>query len=323
MEEDTVSANKLLLWMSARGQGSWQQFRAAVEELHLVGGQPEAETENEDVVPFRETFSAYQSLRLNLQRLGHAEFFAGAGESEWRVAPPTLAVTQSDGAWIGILAGARSLELLERLREAAASSVLETISFAHSPDQILIKASEEMTLKMVAMQSSVFFQQNAPIAILGCLPTVDDPVLRRPRELPFGSDWKVERFSATRLAWVPATREQALGAIFGLFRFSFRHQRDTFLCSNHSFFHVPGQVGKFLLLKRRRSQVFRYDPATGNLTVPTICRPPFLIERALILCSGKIPAGETRPGAKTLLHYYQVPKITADYACGLLRQELR
>ena len=33
-EERSMSADALLLWMSARRQGSWQQFRAAVEELH-------------------------------------------------------------------------------------------------------------------------------------------------------------------------------------------------------------------------------------------------------------------------------------------------
>jgi hypothetical protein len=34
-EVPAVNANRLLLWMSARRQGSWSQFRAAVEELHI------------------------------------------------------------------------------------------------------------------------------------------------------------------------------------------------------------------------------------------------------------------------------------------------
>jgi hypothetical protein len=38
LEEPPLSLNDLLTWMSARGRGSWSQFRAAVEEFHLEAG---------------------------------------------------------------------------------------------------------------------------------------------------------------------------------------------------------------------------------------------------------------------------------------------
>ncbi len=85
-----MSANELLYWMSARGQGSWQQFRAAVEELHMIGGENGPGDEGDTPA---ETFPLYQTLRMNLQRLGHAEFFAGAGDQEWRITPPALAIS--------------------------------------------------------------------------------------------------------------------------------------------------------------------------------------------------------------------------------------
>src|SRR5437667_12890954 len=66
----TMSANKLLLWMSARREGSWQQFRAAVEELHLAESDPAMATEGEDTAD-QAALPLYQALRLNLQRLGH------------------------------------------------------------------------------------------------------------------------------------------------------------------------------------------------------------------------------------------------------------
>ena len=34
-----MSANELLVWMSARSRGSWQQFRGAVEELQLINAE--------------------------------------------------------------------------------------------------------------------------------------------------------------------------------------------------------------------------------------------------------------------------------------------
>ena len=58
--------NELLLWLSARREGSWQQFRQAVEELHSGDGQGDDYHENE--------FPLYQQLRLDLERLAHVEF---------------------------------------------------------------------------------------------------------------------------------------------------------------------------------------------------------------------------------------------------------
>jgi hypothetical protein len=43
LEGEGVSADNLLLWMSARKEGSWHQFRGAVEELHIAIGEEEDE----------------------------------------------------------------------------------------------------------------------------------------------------------------------------------------------------------------------------------------------------------------------------------------
>src|SRR5574340_183927 len=106
-----MSANSLLLWMSARRHGSWAQFRAAVEELHLATD-VEVDGEDDDA-PDQFALPLYQMLRFNLQRVGHAEFFAGAGEgADWRVTPPSLAITRNARGWLGIVAGARSPALM-------------------------------------------------------------------------------------------------------------------------------------------------------------------------------------------------------------------
>jgi hypothetical protein len=92
-----MSANELLVWMSARSQGSWQQFRAAVEELQLAEGSGSQETEDDS--PAMSVMPRYQILRLNFERLGHAEFFAGASPNGWRVTPPTLAAAEGQNGW--------------------------------------------------------------------------------------------------------------------------------------------------------------------------------------------------------------------------------
>ncbi len=321
-----MSANSLLLWMSARRHGSWAQFRAAVEELHL-GANVEAEGEGDDA-PDQFALSLYQTLRFNLQRVGHAEFFAGAGEgAEWRVTPPALAVSRHASGWLGVLAGARSLSFTDRLHSAVAGHGAEprVLTLASYPDQILIAAGTRNTLAAIADQAGVHLQDDAPAALLASLPPVDDPSVRYQTDLPFGSDWRIDRFSPDDLAWHSATLDDARTASSGLFRFSLRHQRYVLFCCKGAAARIPGQVGKYLVLRqrRRRRQVLRYDAQNRTLSMPASCRPPFLVERALILCSGSPPSYEGSGLRGGSLRYPEIPQDIAAIAAALLRQELQ
>ncbi len=317
-----MSANALLFWMSARRQGSWPQFRAAVEELHVGGDGLEGD---DDDAPDQLALPLYQALRLNIQRVGHGEFFAGAGDgADWRVTPPILAVTPYVRGWLGIVVGARSVALMERVVTAARGgpSNLQNVALLGYPDQILITANDHDTLAAVAERAGLLLQNDAPAALLTSLPPVDDLRVRYPTKLPFGAEWRVERFSPDDLIWRNTTVEDAASTSGGLFRFILRHQRQVLFCRRGAAFRVPGQVGKYLVLRRRRRQVLGYERDSRSLSVPASCRPPFLVERALVLCSGSPPAyeGGSRGGG---LRYAEIPHDIAAIAAALLRQELR
>jgi hypothetical protein len=319
-----MSANSLLLWMSARKHGTWPQFRNAVEELH-IGAEIDVEGESDDA-PDQFALPLYQTLRFNLQRVGHAEFFAGAGDgADWRVTPPVLAITQHAHGWHGVVAGARSLAQVDRLRAATANhgGELRVLAIASYPDQFLIAADSRDKLAAIAKQAGSIAQDGAPAALLASLPPVDDLRVRCQTELPFGSEWRVDRFSPDDLIWRSAAAHDASADSAGLFRFSLRHQRHVLYCSKGIASRIPGQVGKYLVLRRRRRQVVRYDAATRSFSMPASCRPPFLIERALILCSGAPPSLESSGVGSGLLHYREIPEIIAATAAALLRQELR
>lgn len=316
-----MSGNDLLLWMSARREGSWQQFRAAVEELHVSA--PGMDDSQEDETSDRFDLPLYQALRLNLQRLGHAEFFAGAGDAEWRVTPPSLAVTLSTRGWIGVMAGARSPNLMRRIHVASNSLRLNRSQFPACPDQFVFGAEDPEALAGLAENVGLCLQRDAPTALLACLPPIDDPAVRHRVPLPLGSDWKIERFSPEDLRWLSARREEAESTAWGLFRFALRHQRQVLVCSRGEAFRVPVQVGKFLALRRyrRRQPTLEYASASRTLAFPVICRPPFLVERALILCSGALPTFAAGAGRSTL-SYTGIPEQTAATTAELLRQRL-
>ena len=191
------------------------------------------------------------------------------------------------------------------------------------PDQIRLVAEAAPTFLAIADQTGMLLQSDAPQSLLTSFPPVDHPAVRRPDELPFGTDWKIEQFSTTTLRWRMATRDAALATAAGLFRFYLAYRSHVLLCLHGTAYQIPPQVGKYYLLRHRRKKVLGYDALNRRLSIPASCRPPFLVERALILCSGLLPSYERRQSAIGLLHYSDVPETIARLAAALLRQELR
>lgn len=312
-----MSANALLLWMSARVEGSWQQFRSAVEELHLSFDEGTDEVETEDSGD-QYAMPIYQMLRLNLQRLGHAEFFSGAGSTDWRVAPPALAITRHPSGWRGILAGARSPHLLEVLDSIASLCTMEMNAAKGCPDPVRLQASTPDRLIAAARHLGLRWQMDAAAAILQCLPIIDDITIRHPNALPLGPDWRVDVFSASDLSWVASSRAEAESSS-KLSRWTLGHQRLFFLRRKGGTYSIPGQVGKYLVLRQARKRILHYDRNAAMLRMPAVCRPPFLVERAIIARSGYLPEYSAATGH---LSYHDVDDETAHLVSGILKQEL-
>jgi hypothetical protein len=313
LEEDAMRANELLLWLSARREGSWQQFRAAVDELHL---------DEDENVPNRDDgeFPLHQELRLNFEQLAHVEFFARGCEDGWRVVPPTLAAHPTTDGVRAVLCGARSPALRERVLHAASDldCKAEILNPFGVPDVLRFTANDVATLAELTEQTGLHFQTDAPLAILSHLPPCDPP--RRPNssEFPTGDEWNIHEFDATALAWNATDRRDAQAARTGMFRFRHRfHRPSYFLRWSGATFKLPRAVGLYVLLKRRQD-LLSYDASTQTLRVKAICRPPKLLERALVLCSGLPPAYDS-----AILNYADVPPEIAGHAADLLRQPLR
>jgi hypothetical protein len=98
-----------------------------------------------------------------------------------------------------------------------------------------------------------------------------------------------------------------------------KHQRFYYLRWRGDTYGLPVQVGKYAIMRRRRGTL-AYDSERRTLSVPAIFRPPLLVERALVLCSGVLP------GFDPVNHRLQYPDVRNDVAllaAQLLHQELR
>jgi hypothetical protein len=309
-------ANVLLTWLSAKGSGTWTRYRAALEEL-LESEASDDKNESLDPEPSSGGFPLYHQLRQNFERLGHAEFFRPNFPNGWRIAPPTLVSLSDESRAVGIFCGARTDELISDVSAFSSELRVESTKQSNCPDRIQVIAEDQEALKQLAESTGLYFQQNTPLMILAAIPPVDHSQVRRSVELPFGSDWDVSRFSATTLGWKTVTVQNVRKSTFGLFRFNTPFQPQYYLRLRAGSYRISVQVGKYIVLNKARRRVLAYDGNNKALQLPVSCRPPLLVDRALILCSGLAPTLEAGS-----LNYQNINKDIAMIASALLRQEI-
>ncbi len=328
LEGPEVSLNYLLLWMSSRGKGSWPQFRSAVEEFHVEVGETRDDGENAHDKTAGD-LPVYQNVRLGLQRLAHVEFFSSTAGADWRVVPPALAITDENDRCAGVLCGARSPGLCSKLGRLNADASWDSHEITGMPDRIRLVASDLDALQGAARELGLTAQVQAPASLLAAIPPVDDPRSRSLADPPGGPGWAVERFVPSTLRWTSRHPEEGRDLESrdvnrwqtGLFRFRMKYQRFHFLRWRGGTFEVPVQVGKYAILRHRRvRRLLHYDRKEVVFSVPVSCRPPLLIERALVLCTGLLPRLDKSSGR---LEYSGVPQKVARLAAGLLRQEVQ
>jgi len=313
-----MGPNELLLWMSVRQSGTWSQFRSAVDEMGL--DEEEIGREGKVAIPGR------VRLRLNLDRLGHVEFHDLNGNNSWRVAPPVLASTNLSGKCIGILCGARSVPILKRLQ--AGASTLEVVPISDGPAILRLHSADEGELERVASAAEIHFQAAAPMSLLCQLTGIGRHDLGPSAEMPFGRDVVIEKFTVdrNRIEWEKLSANATWSKDDELYRCT-RWQMPTYYLKRRGVtYQISGQLGKFLVLRQRRRQVVRYKAQSREIETMAICRPPTLIERALILCSGQLPkehfARTGKDQSNLFLTYENIDSGIAGIATELLGQSL-
>lgn len=282
-----MNANELLLWLSARGSGTWDRYRSTVDELQAAEQQDGDAEDAIDQGAGYNGFPIHHRLRSILESLGHAEFLRSEGR--WQVVPPTLACITSEDGVLATVCGARTDHLLARMEQAASHLRIERTPQNESPDRIQILAKDASQLQDVSRTSGFLFQPDAARTLLAVIPPVDHWQLQSPAELPSGHDWEVKRFSTSTLGWADARADDARTASFGLFRFAVYSQPHYYLRLKARTLKVPVQVGKYIALRRDRRKVVQIDHAARTMRMPVSCRPPILVDRALAMCSGLLP----------------------------------
>ena len=153
----------------------------------------------------------------------------------------------------------------------------------------MVQADTLHNLAAVASQGKLILEGGAIKRLMSTIPPIDNYQLRIAAELPFGEDWQVHRFSASKLRWTESSIGEARSRMFGLFQIRVRFRREYFMKLQGTSYKLPVQVGKYVVLRRAHRKVLSYDYERRVLSMPVFDRPPLLLDRALTLCTGLIP----------------------------------
>ena len=255
----------------------------------------------------------------DLAVLGHIDPLS---DGRWRVAPPVLASLSDDTgvAASAILCGARTPKILERLRQACsrvASTITETIQ-PKRPTAITVTTRSTGDLADIAADAGLLFQRDTAFTLLACLPTIQNWP-RTPCPMVVGRVQDVKRFSRSQLTWVPSSLEAAATARRGFFRIHRDWDWISLLKQGASFqAEIEASAGR--IVAAERAKAVSWDTSSRRLRLPFALYPPMLIARALVLCSGALPA---RDRESRTLTFGDVPGRIARLTLALTRLRLK
>ncbi len=295
-EQITLSEdyNKLLYWLSAVGSGTWQIFKNVCKALDLD------KTGNES-----------RRILRRLRLLGHIE--VSRDGTHWTICPPCLISTGIEPQQEYILAGQRSMQLLEEIEQIEDIKLKFTKqSKAQAPTSIHIQinaaSNPDKLMREVGLHFPINYVGNVAQKLAEILPSLEewrDSLTPVGRFLP--ALYEVERFSNGTFAHSESYKET------GMYRL---HPRDrNSQMSRTLFYHQSSDQWlqgdwyglRFLALREEHTECKAiYDVKTRCLALPVSQRWPDLYERTLVLCSGRLANQRNE-----WLFFYEVPREIA------------
>lgn len=293
---DPTDHDLLLHWMSERGAGSWQQFKAAYE--WLFAGVPGARSPS--------------VVMRTLDALGHVEMAWATGR--WTVAPPVLVALPLGGMYASLV-GARTARIEGTLTDLDEGlddidAVVETVRQRAAPTAVFVGGGAWEDLEAAAHALGATFAPRFPESLARRLPPLARPKGPPQSELPDGFEW----FDAGDLRWRTGTSSS-----LGLRQYTHFGVTSHYWNDGSGWREVDKDSGRYLELERRGRNILRFerDGVSGRLQVPMEAPLPRLQARVAATCSGIAPW--TSGG---LLEYLNVPLEIAGTLAQSLGQRL-
>ncbi len=266
-----MSGNKLVFWLSHLGEGTWETFRKAVEQL----AEPQEKEEN---VLSKLT----KALRFRLSDLGFLDFFPQE-RKRWQMQPPVLASFAESPA-SAILCGGRSPDLIDGLKSAAELTQCTVHSEGRSslPDHIIVTGKHEA---LATLANAIRIRHSGDFAgeLIEQLVTIESQLAdAQSGQLMIG--WRRRYFDLHSCQWTPSELRRTVCECIS------RYGRTmTFLqISRMKTVILPRREAIYAAAMLSGTSIASYDSDSKTLSAPMHAPLPSACARLACISSGSV-----------------------------------
>lgn len=294
-----MDANKLLHWLSHLGEGSWDSFRKAVEELSVA----DSSAPGQDVAV---------KMRFRLSELGDIDFFPEK-RRKWQIVPPLLAgFPERQGE--AVLCGGRTPAFLASLSAAAetwACSV-EQEPRAELPDKVRIRG-EPHALAAVAGTARIKCELDFAADLTRWIVPIQTQLAAAPTE-DLMIRWQRKYFDLRAQRWVDEPLRRTACECISQFG-----RRATYVqVSRTRTVRMPKREAVYAAASLSGIALALYDAGTRRLSAPMHAPLPDRCARLACVSSGSV--GTLNSGR---VYYSPVSPRIAEIILAALGQSLK
>lgn len=291
-------SDELLYVISAKKEMPWLSFKQAYNYLYTLNTTACSE-EGDDIKDKR-----LSTVRA-LDSLGHCEFDFTDNNRKVYATPPVLIRLPSAGFPQAILAGIRTPNTIDKLRNACQSlgqnikiEVTEQRSeLVLVPKRIAVQAEDVSELQEIASQLAInFIETPSAWSLLNFSASLEDYLTNSQWSNESELNWKRQTFDPNILRFLPSP--SSMGGASGMrvpnirlsqYQHPSRNTQIYYLWQEERCTQVERDWGRYAVINAANIKVLIYDQRRFMMAVPVGAKLPKLLERALTLCSGYVP----------------------------------
>ena len=295
-----MSGNKLVYWLGHLGEGTWEAFRKAVEQL------AEPKEHEDDALP-----RLIRTLRFRLSDLGFLDFLLDK-RKRWQVPPPVLA-SFPENRETAILCGGRSPDLVAGLKLAAATNQcsIRCEERPSLPDHIIVTGQINQ-LEALAASTRIRLSADFAQELIEHFVTIES-LLAEAQSGEAMIGWRQEFFDLQTCRWTADRLSRTVCKCASKYG-----RTMTFLqISRTKTVVLPGREAIYGAAMLSGTSIVSYDAESKTVSVPMSAPLPDACARLACISSGK--AGTIDEG---LVRYAPVPPRVARIILASLGQNL-
>jgi hypothetical protein len=312
-------ADKLAFALSSSEALSRALYKRVFDRLYITDAVASGFTLDDVDVRRRDT-------ARDLEALAICDFDYGADQV--RACPPFLSPLPRPGLPSAILCGARTPDMLRRIRAVArdqrahiAISTAPQPAFPLLPNRAEVMGENAQALRTFATAAGIaLLDRPAAELLLARAATVDAYLAGREWRPATEPNWTRTDFDPRELRF---TRPHGDGSSLRCFAHpQLVHQREHLFFEGGRAARVDRDWGRYCALARAGRGVFRFDSARALFFVPVTVPLPRIYARALVLCSGFAAEEVADAGVGPHRVFVRVPKAYAESVATKLQQAL-